>query len=92
MLQHRYYHQYYSIYFEDLYNVTIDACYGAHFHSEASKAVGVGNVGSKRVIRVPSICGTDPYARSIQKNNRAGAYFACFDEDGECFNKIYYLN
>ena len=79
-------------YFEDLYNVTIDACYGAHFHSEASKAVGVGNVGSKRVIRVPSICGTDPYARSIQKNNRAGAYFACFDEDGECFNKIYYLN
>lgn len=79
-------------YFEDLYNVTIDACYGAHFHSEASKSVGVGNVGSKRVIRVPSICGTDPYARSIQKNNRAGAYFACFDEDGECFNKIYYLN
>ena len=79
-------------YFEDLYNVTIDACYGAHFHSESSKSVGVGNVGSKRVIRVPSICGTDPYARSIQKNNRAGAYFACFDEDGECFNKIYYLN
>lgn len=79
-------------YFEDLYNVTIDACYGAHYHSELSKAVGVGNVGSKRVIRVPSICGTDPYAKSIQKNNRAGAYFACFDEDGECFNKIYYLN
>lgn len=79
-------------YFEDLYNVTIDACYGAHFHSEASKSVGVGSVGSKRVVRVPSICGTDPYARSIQKNNRAGAYFACFDEDGECFNKIYYLN
>lgn len=79
-------------YFEDLYNVTIDACYGAHFHSESSKAVGVGNVGSKRVIRVPSMCGTDPFARSVQKNNRAGAYFACFDEDGECFNKIYYLN
>lgn len=79
-------------YFEDLYNVTIDACYGAHFHSELSKAVGVGNVGSKRVIRVPSMCGTDPFAKSIMKNNRAGAYFACFDEDGECFNKIYYLN
>ena len=79
-------------YFEDLYNVTIDAWYGAHFHSESSKAVGVGNVGSKRVIRVPSMCGTDPFAKSIMKNNRAGAYFACFDEDGECFNKIYYLN
>lgn len=79
-------------YFENLYDVTIDACYGAHFHSESSKAVGVGNVGSKRVIRVPSMCGTDPFAKKIQKNNRAGAYFACFDEDGECFNKIYYLN
>ena len=79
-------------YFEDLYDVTIDACYGAHFHSESSKAVGIGNVGSKRVIRVPSMCGTDPFAKKIQKNNRAGAYFVCFDEDGECFNKIYYLN
>lgn len=80
------------VYFENLYDVTIDACYGAHFHSESSKAVGIGNVGSKRVIRVPSMCGTDPFAKKIQKNNRAGAYFACFDEDGECFNKIYYLN
>lgn len=79
-------------YFEDYYDITIDACYGAHFHGESSKAIGIGNVGSKRVVRVPSICGTDPYAKSIQKNNRAGAYFACFDENGECFNKIYYLN
>ncbi len=79
-------------YFENLYDVMIDACYGAHFHSESSKVVGVGNVGSKRVIRVPSMVGTDPYAKKIQKHNRAGAYFACFDEDGECFNKIYYLN
>ena len=79
-------------YFEDLYNVSIDACYGAHFHSESSKSIGVGNVGSKRVVRVPSMCGLDPFAKSIMKNNRAGAYFACFDEDGECFNKIYYLN
>lgn len=79
-------------FFENMYDVTIDACYGAHFHSESSKSVGVGNVGSKRIIRVPSICGTDNYAKSIQKHNRAGAYFSCFDEDGECFNKIYYLN
>ena len=79
-------------YFENLYNIQIDACYGAHLHSESSKSVGVGSVGSKRIIRVPSMCGTDPYAKKIQKNNRAGAYFACFDEDGECFNKIYYLN
>lgn len=79
-------------YFENLYNITIDACYGAHFHSESSKSVGVGIVGSKRIIRVPSMMGVDPFAKSIMKNNRASAYFACFDEDGECFNKIYYLN
>ena len=79
-------------YFENLYDITIDVCYGAHFHSESSKSVGVGVVGSKRIIRVPSMMGVDPFAKSIMKNNRAGAYFACFDEDGECFNKIYYLN
>lgn len=79
-------------YFENLYNVSIDACYGAHYHSESSKAVGVGNVGSKRIIRVPSMCGTDTFAKTLLKHNRAGAYFALFSEDGEEMNKIYYLN
>lgn len=77
---------------ENLYDVTIDRCYGAHFHSSSTKDVGTGNVGSKQVIRVPSICGVDPYAVKCRKNNRAGAYFAVFDRDGECFNKIYFLN
>lgn len=77
---------------ENLYNVTIDRCYGAHFHSGSTKDIGVGNVGSKQVIRVPSICGVDAYAVKCMKNNRAGAYFAVFDEDGECFNKTYFLN
>lgn len=79
-------------YLENLYDITIDACYGAHFHSESSKSVGVGNIGSRRVVRVPSIVGTDTYARQILKHNRAGAYFAIFDEDGEDLSKIYYLN
>lgn len=79
-------------YLENLYNVSIDACFGAHFHDASCNPAGTGSVGGRRVIRVPSICGIDPYAKSIHKNNRAGAYFACFDEDGECFNKIYYLN
>lgn len=77
---------------ENLYDVTIDRCYGAHFHSSSTKDVGAGNVGAKQVIRVPSICGVDPYAVKCRKNNRAGAYFAVFDRDGECFNKIYFLN
>lgn len=82
----------FMIYLENLYDITIDACYGAHFHAESSKSVGVGSFGSKRIIRVPSMVGTDPYAKSILKNNRAGAYFAIFSEDGEDLNKIYYLN
>lgn len=79
-------------YFENLYDVTIDTCYGAHFHSESSKSIGVAQCGSKRIIRVPSICGTDPYAKKILKHNRAGAYFAVYSDDGEEYNKIYYLN
>lgn len=79
-------------YFENLYNVSIDACYGAHYHGASSKDIGVGNVGGRRIIRVPSMVGTDAFAKKLLKNNRAGAYFACFDENGECFNKIYYLN
>ena len=79
-------------YFENLYGIDIDACYGAHYHSESSKSVGVGSVGSKRVIRVPSMVGLDPFAKKILRNNRAGAYFAAFIEEGEAFNKIYYLN
>ena len=79
-------------YFENLYGIDIDACYGAHYHSESSKSVGVGSVGSKRVIRVPSMVGLDPFAKKILRNNRAGAYFAAFTEEGEAFNKIYYLN
>ena len=77
---------------ENLYDITIDRCYGAHFHSGGTKDIGVGNVGSKQVVRVPSICGVDPYAVKCRKNNRAGAYFAVFDRDGECFNKTYFLN
>ena len=79
-------------YLENLYDITIDVCYGAHFHAESSKAVGVGFNGSKRIVRVPSMCGTDPHAKSILKHNRAGAYFAIFSDDGEDLNKIYYLN
>lgn len=82
----------FMVYLENLYDITIDACYGAHFHAESSKSVGVGSFGSKRIIRVPSMVGTDPYAKSILNNNRAGAYFAIFSEDGEDLNKIYYLN
>ena len=79
-------------YCENLYQISIDRCYGAHYHSESSKSVGVADVGSRMIIRVPSLCGTDSYSKSIRKHNRAGCYFAIFSDDGEELNKIYYLN
>lgn len=82
----------YMNYYSNLYNIDIDRCYGAHYHSESSKSVGVADLGSKYIIRCPSICGTDTYAKSILGHNRAGCYFAIFSDNGEELNKIYYLN
>lgn len=82
----------YMNYYSNFYNIDIDRCYGAHLHSESSKSVGVADLGSKYIIRCPSICGTDTYAKSILSHNRAGCYFAIFSDNGEELNKIYYLN
>ena len=66
--------------------------YAGHLHRSETKPVGVGAVGDREVIRVPSICGTDTYAKKIMKHSRAGAYFALYSELGRELNKIYYLN
>lgn len=79
-------------YYENYYSVEIDTLYGAHLHHSESKSVGVGSVGDREIIRIPSICGTDVYAKKMLKHNRAGAYFALYSELGKELNKIYYLN
>lgn len=79
-------------YYENLYDIEIDCLYAGHLHRSETKAAGVGAVGDREVIRVPSICGTDTYAKKILKNSRAGAYFALYSELGRELNKIYYLN
>lgn len=79
-------------YYENLYNIEIDCLYAGHLHRSETKPVGVGAVGDREVIRVPSICGTDTYAKKIMKHSRAGAYFALYSELGRELNKIYYLN
>lgn len=79
-------------YYENLYDIEIDCLYAGHLHRSETKSAGVGAVGDREVIRVPSICGTDTYAKKILKNSRAGAYFALYSELGRELNKIYYLN
>ena len=79
-------------YFENLYNISIDTLFGAHVHHGESKGVGVANFGDKEIIKVPSIVGTDPYAKKIQKHSRAGAWFGLYSDNGRELSKVYYLN
>lgn len=79
-------------YFENLYGVEIDTLYGAHLHRNETKPMGVARLGDRELIRVPSICGTDPFAKSIKKHSRAGAYFALYSDNGKELSKTYYLN
>lgn len=79
-------------YYENLYSVEIDCLYGAHLHSTDVRAAGVANLGDRECIRVPSIMGTDPYAKKIRKHSRAGAYFALYSDSGRELSKVYYLN
>ena len=79
-------------YFEELYKIDIDTLYAGHLHRNESKAIGVGNMGDREVIRVGSICGLDPYGKSIRKNGRASATFAVYSENGKELQKAYFLN
>ena len=79
-------------YYEELYKIDIDALYAGHLHRNESRAIGVGSTGDREVIRVGSICGLDPYAKSIFKNGRASSTFAVYSDDGKELQKSYFLN
>ena len=79
-------------FFEDYYGITIDILLAGHLHSGESKTVGVGFLGDKEIIRVPSICGIDTYSKKIRGNSRAGAKYMVFDTDGKDWEKTYFLN
>lgn len=80
------------MYYENFYDVDLDYCVAGHYHRGETKTVGVGNVANKEVIRVPSICGTDTYAKKLRKNARAGATMMLFTENGRDWSKNYCLN
>ena len=79
-------------YYENYLNVTIDYIVAGHYHRGETKTVGVGNMGDREIIRVPSICGTDDYAKRLRKNARAGAMFMTFTEEGRSWSRNYCLN
>lgn len=79
-------------YYENLYNVEIDCLYAGHLHRFEQKTIGASMNSDREFIRVPSICGTDTYAKQIKKNAKAGAYFALYSDIGRELSKIYYLN
>ena len=81
-----------ATYYEELYKIDIDALYAGHLHRNESRAIGVGNTGDREVIRVGSICGLDPYAKSIRKNSRASSTFAIYSDEGKEVQKAYFLN
>lgn len=79
-------------YYENYYGVELDYVIAGHYHRGEEKTVGVGNVANKEVIRIPSICGTDDYAKKLRKNARAGATMMLFTENGKDWSKNYCLN
>ena len=79
-------------YYENFYDIQIDCLYAGHLHRSETQPAGIGYMGDREMIRVPSTVGTDPYAKSIQKHSRAGVYFAVYNENGRDLSKIYYLN
>lgn len=79
-------------FYEELYKIDIDSIYAGHLHRNESKSIGVGNIGDRECVRVGSICGIDPYAKSIMKNSRASAVFALYSDNGKELQKAYYLN
>ncbi len=79
-------------FFENYYGIDIDILIGGHLHSGSSDTIGIGCLGDREIIRVPSICGTDNYSKKIRGNARAGAKYMIFDEDGKNWEKIYFLN
>lgn len=79
-------------FFENYYGIDVDILISGHFHRNSQESIGYGYMGDKEIIRVPSIIGTDDYAKRIRKSARAGALYMIFNEDGKQWTKTYYLN
>lgn len=79
-------------FFENYYQIDIDILISGHLHRGSSETIGIGYMGDREVIRVPSICGSDTFSKKIRRLARAGCQYMIFNESGLDWQKKYYLN
>lgn len=79
-------------FFENFYQIQVDMIVAGHLHRNSQETIGYGYMGDREIIRVPSIMGTDDFAKRIRKLSRAGARFMLFNKDGKDLDKTYFLN
>lgn len=63
-----------------LYGQPVDYFLCGHLHNESEFTIATTPTGTSTLIRVPSICGMDKYAQSLERGARAGAYVMILDE------------
>ena len=79
-------------YFSNLYNVDIDEVWAGHLHSlSKDNATGITEIGDRRVERVGSICGIDPYAKKCRKAARPSSTVCIYTDEGRTWRREYYL-
>lgn len=79
-------------YFSNLYNVDIDEVWAGHLHSlSKDNATGITEIGDRRVERVGSICGIDPYAKKCRKAARPSSTVCIYTNEGRTWRREYYL-
>lgn len=78
-------------YYRDIYGDYEQLICG-HYHNLNIESIGETEDGHQRMlIHVPSIIGTDPYAKKLRKHSMPGAFFEVFNANGAEFYKVYWL-
>lgn len=80
-------------FWENYNNISIDRLILGHFHHKDEQGIGYGNFGDREVIYVPSMMGSDTFAKKIRRLSRAGAKFMLYEDGcGKTWEKTYILN
>lgn len=79
-------------FFENFYNIDVDILITGHLHRSSQETIGIGYMGDREIIRVPSLIGMDDFSKKIRKLSRAGSRFMTFTENGKQWEKTFFLN
>lgn len=78
-------------FFENYYNINIDTLITGHLHHNEQTTIGYGSIGDREIIRIPSICGTDNFAKKVRKASYSGAKYLTYDIHGKAWERNYIL-